>query len=318
MANINKTEFDSPWKEIIESFFPQFMEFFVPDAENDIDWNKEIKFLNTEFQQITKNSKIGRRHIDKLIEVTLKDDLKRWVLIHVEVQAGREADFSERMFVYNYRIYDRYRIPVTSIAVLADDSPSWYPEPFKYGMWGSSMGLDYLKVKLLDYKKRWNYLKEEKNPFAIVVMAHLKALETRKDNTLRKQWKTELTKLLHERAYSKEQVLKLYSFIDWLLTLPEELEKVFLEDLKVYEKEKKMRYITSAERLGRKEGRQEGRQEGRKEGSYRTYYNLIHNMKNKNFSDWEICELTNLDIDTVKKIMNNETVDIPLYLLDNE
>ena len=40
------------------------------------------------------------------------------------------------------------------------------------------------------------------------------------------------------------------------------------------------------------------------------------NMKNKNFTDWEICELTSLDIDTVKKIINNESVDIPLHLLD--
>jgi hypothetical protein len=109
MKNSNKTEFDSPWKEIIESFFPQFMEFFVPGAENDIDWDKKVKFLNSEFQKITKDSKVGRRHIDKLIEVTLTNNTKKWILIHVEVQAGRETDFSERMFVYNYRIYDRYK-----------------------------------------------------------------------------------------------------------------------------------------------------------------------------------------------------------------
>ena len=250
----------------------------------------------------------------QLREVSLKDNTKKWILIHVEVQAGREGDFPERMFVYNYRIYDRYRIPVTSIAVLADDSPSWSPEPFKYGMWGSSMGLDYLKVKLLDYKKRWNYLQKEKNPFAIVVMAHLKALETKKDNTLRKQWKTELTKLLYERSYSKEQVLNLYSFIDWLLSLPEELEKIFPEDLQVYEKERKMRYITSAERFGIQQGIQQGMQQdmqqGMKEGSYKTYFNLIQNMKSKNFADQEICELINLDMDTIKKIMNNDSVDI--------
>ena len=151
-----------------------------------------------------------------------------------------------------------------------------------------------------------------------MVMAHLKALETKNDNTLRKQWKTELTKLLYERAYSKDQVLNLYSFIDWLLSLPKELEKVFFEDLKVYEKERNMRYVTNAERFGIQKGIQKGRQEGKREGSYKTYFNLIQNMKNKNFADQEICELTNLDIDTVKKIMNNESVDIPLYLLDNE
>ena len=257
MTDSNKTEFDSPWKEIIEFFFPQFMEFFVPGSEKVINWNKKIKFLDKEFQKITKESADKRRYTDKLVEVVLKNNEKKWVLIHVEVQAQKEMEFSERMFVYNYRIFDRYGIPVTSIAILADNTASWNPEPFKYGMWGSSMGLDYIKTKLLDYKVQWSYLEKEENPFAIVVMAHLKALETRKDHSLRKQWKTELTKLLYEKGYSETGVLNLYRFIDWVLTLPEALEKIFLEDLRQYEKEKKMPYITSAERIGRKEGRKE-------------------------------------------------------------
>ena len=32
------------------------------------------------------------------------------------------------MFVYNYRLYDRYRQPVASLAVLADDQPGWRPD----------------------------------------------------------------------------------------------------------------------------------------------------------------------------------------------
>jgi predicted transposase/invertase (TIGR01784 family) len=175
-------------------------------------------------------------------------------------------------------------------------------------MWGSTMGLDYLKSKLLDYKDKWPYLEEQNNPFAIVVMAHLKALETKKDHPLRKQWKTELTKLLYKKGYPRSEILNLYSFIDWVLTLPEALEKIFIEDLRDYEKEKKMPYITSAERIGRKEGRKEGRQEG--------YRDLIQNMKKNNLSDQEIARLTNLDIEIIRKILNNEHVEIPLHLLN--
>ena len=300
--------FDTPWKEIIEFFFPQFMEFFVPGAMESIDWTKKIKFLDTELQKITKDSVLGRRHTDKLVEVILKDKNKtrKWVLIHVEIQAQKDIEFSERMFVYNYRIYDRYKIPVTSIAILADDSPCWKPLPFKYGMWGSVMKLDYLKTKLLDYKTKWSYLEKEDNPFAIVVMAHLKAIETKKNNSLRKQWKTELTKLLYEKGYSKAEVLNLYSFIDWVLYLPEALEKAFLEEIREYEEEKKMPYVTSAERIGRQEGRQEG------------FSNLIRNMKKKNLSDQEIARLTDLNIDTIKKILNKEQVEIPLQLLNQD
>jgi hypothetical protein len=301
--------FDSPWKKIIESFFHQFMAFFVPGSEKDIDWTAKIKFLDKEFQKITKASTTGQKNADKLIEVTLKDKSKKWILIHIEVQSQKKEDFSERMFVYNYRIYDRYNIPVSSIAILADGIPSWNPAPFEYGMWGSAMGLNFIKTKLLDYKEKWTYLKSHDNPFAIVVMAHLKAIETRKNHSLRKQWKVELTKLLYEKGYSKEQVLDLYSFIDWVLTLPAALEKIFLEDLRSYEKEKDMPYVTSAERIGRKEGRKEGKLE--------LYIDLIQNMKNNNLSEQEIAKLTNLDIEIVRKVLNNEKFEIPLHLLEH-
>ena len=38
-------------------------------------------------------------------------------------------------------------------------------------------------------------------------------------------------------------------------SLPENLEKIFLEELSEHEKEKQMPYITNAERIGRQEGR---------------------------------------------------------------
>ena len=44
-----KQAYDTPWKEIIEFFFPQFMAFFVPGSEEDIDWGTDIKFLDKEF-----------------------------------------------------------------------------------------------------------------------------------------------------------------------------------------------------------------------------------------------------------------------------
>ena len=105
MNDTSKPDYDSPWKDIIEFFFPQFMSFFVPGSQEDIDWHSNIKFLDKELQKITKESIIGQRQTDKLIEVKLKDGIKKWILIHVEVQSQQKSDFSERMFVYNYRIY---------------------------------------------------------------------------------------------------------------------------------------------------------------------------------------------------------------------
>jgi predicted transposase/invertase (TIGR01784 family) len=103
-----------------------------------------------------------------------------------------------------------------------------------------------------------------------------------------------------------ELCLNLYAFVDWVLTLPDALEKIFLEDLKEFEKEEKMQYVTSAERIGRKEG------------TYNACVNLIRNMKKNNLNEQEIARLTDLDIETVRKIINREPVEIPLNLLSRD
>ena len=66
-----------------------------------------------------------------------------------------------------------------------------------------------------------------------------------------------------------------------------------------------MPYITSAERLGKKEGRHE------------LYIDLIRNMKNNNLSEQEIARLVDLEIEIVQKVLNNEHVEIPLHMLDH-
>jgi len=32
------TDYDSPWKEMLERYFPEFMAFFFPKAHHEIDW----------------------------------------------------------------------------------------------------------------------------------------------------------------------------------------------------------------------------------------------------------------------------------------
>lgn len=40
-----RNDYDSPWKEIIEQFFPAFVAFFLPVAYSEIDWNTPYEFL---------------------------------------------------------------------------------------------------------------------------------------------------------------------------------------------------------------------------------------------------------------------------------
>ena len=253
------TESDSPWKELIEAFFPEFIRFFLPVADPEIDWERGYQFLDKELQQITADAEVGRRYADKLVQVWTIAGQEAWVLVHIEVQGAQESNFAERMYVYRYRIYDRFAVPIASIAILADESPTWRPTMFETGLWGSRDLSEFVSIKLLDYLDRIDRLLEEENPFAIAVAAHLRAIQTKQDRQLRKQWKLELLKLLYERGLSRERIVGLFQFIDWLLSLPEGLELEFWQSLSAYEQERRMPYITSVERIGLQKGRVEGR-----------------------------------------------------------
>ncbi len=183
--------------------------------------------LDKELQPIVRRSRSGRRYVDKLVKVWLKSGEERWLLIHVEVQAQRESDFPARMHVYNHRIFDRYGREVISLAILADDDPSWRPDRYEYSRWGFRTLTEFPVVKLLDHAGQYEELEADPNPFAVVVLAHLKALETRRSPADRYAWKVRLIKGLYGRGMSREDVRRLFDFIDWVMALPEPLERAF-------------------------------------------------------------------------------------------
>uniref|UniRef100_UPI000B08CAFA hypothetical protein n=1 Tax=Hassallia byssoidea TaxID=482630 RepID=UPI000B08CAFA len=44
------TEYDSPWKDILQLYFQEFMLFFFPLEHREIDWTKQPEFLDKELQ----------------------------------------------------------------------------------------------------------------------------------------------------------------------------------------------------------------------------------------------------------------------------
>ncbi|MBF0378043.1 MAG: hypothetical protein HQK72_11245 [Desulfamplus sp.] len=73
--------------------------------------------------------------------------------------------------------------------------------------------------------------------------------------------------------------------------------------------------MTTAEKL-REEGWQKGLQKGRQEAGYSMLQKLVHNAKKQGFSEDIIATIVNLDIPSVKKILNNEKIEIPWHLLE--
>lgn len=254
----SRSDYDSPWKEALDRYFEACLAFFFPLVHADIDWSRGLEMLDKELQKIVPQAKQGRRLVDKLVKVWLKNGEERWLLIHVEVQARQESDFPKRMYIYNYRIFDRYDREVISLAILADDDPNWRPNQYGYGRWGFRASVEFPVAKLLDYAPHDQALEADPNPFATVVLAHLKTLETRRTPADRQAWKVRLVKGLYERGLSAEDVRQLFRFIDWIMELPEALDRLFWQEIAEYQEEKHMPFITIAERIGMEKGLLEG------------------------------------------------------------
>jgi hypothetical protein len=253
---------DSPWKEILEAYFPQAMQFFFPQTAALINWERPHEFLDKEFQQIAREAELGRRYADKLVKVWQIQGEEIWLLIHVEIQAKSEDTFAQRMFTYNLRIFDKFAQPAISLAILCDSDSTWRPNQYSYNYPDCSLHFRFGSVKLLDYQNQWTELEQSDNPFATVVMAHLKTQQTSKQPGERKTWKFSLIRRLYEQGLQEKDIRNLYRFIDWVMILPKPLEAEFWQEFKQFEQERSMSYITTGERIGYERGKQEGRQEG--------------------------------------------------------
>jgi len=80
------TEYDSPWKQLLETYFEAFIGFFFPDASRQIDWTQPVEFLDKELQQVVRDAELGKRLVDKLVKVHLADGSAAW--------AGRAHDIA--------------------------------------------------------------------------------------------------------------------------------------------------------------------------------------------------------------------------------
>lgn len=264
--NDKQFDFDTPWKDILEYYFQDFMAFFFPKAYNDIIWDKKYESLDKELQKAVRDANLGRRLVDKLVKVWRKGEQETWILIHIEIQSHRESDFAKRMYVYNYRIFDRYDHKVVSLAVLCDENLNWKPNEFSYELWDFELEMKFPVIKILEYKKQWNILEESNNPFAIIVMAHLKSLETKNNDQERKLWKLRLTRMLYKKGYKKQDIINLFRFIDWVMQLPQELEDEFWQEIHEYEEENRMPYISTIERMAIQRGMEKGISQGIEKG----------------------------------------------------
>jgi predicted transposase YdaD len=204
--------YDKLWKGIIEDLAEDCLLFYYPDLAVNIDFGKGIEFLDQELIQLFPEAEKNNRTIDKLLKVYLLNGTEEWVLIHIEVQGYEDNFFEQRMFTYFYRIFDRYQKAITALAILTDKKKDYQPHSFQREFYGTRILYEFCTYKVLEQSKE--ALGKSDNPFALVVLATLEAIEKGKlSDTAVMQIKRNLARLLLERNYEKLKIIALFKFI---------------------------------------------------------------------------------------------------------
>lgn len=257
-----RDDLDLAWKEALALFLPEFLALFLPEVHGAIDWTQPVDFLEGETRRLRRNLRGRRRHADVVVRVRRRDGVDALVVVHVEIQSRRDEGLGLRMRIYNDRLFDRYRCPVYSLAVLGDGSPGWRPTGFEVEVWGCRSRLDFPTLKLLDWKPRLRELEGSSNPFSLVVAAHLAAMETRPHDPARCDRAERLVELMLQRGFRQERVDGLFHVLEAMMPMTDVHYERFERRVASLEEDYGMKLITRSERRGLERGRQEGRQEG--------------------------------------------------------
>ena len=273
---------DGPWKEALELFFPEAMALLAPALYQAIDWSYPPEFLDKELQAIgrlRRGGNAGRRLVDKLVRVRLREGAPALLLLHVEVQ-GRSGgpaaltQFTARMFEYRYLLHAHYRagscgsaLRIYSLGILVDRASGPTHLEYRDEFLGQGVRFAFPVVNLAQWLQRSDELRAwaAHNPFAVVIMAQLQALRY-PDKSARLAPLIALVRALYGYGYAQDTIRTLLRLVEWMVQLPAELERDYIQVMEQLEQENDMGYVTIAERLGMQKGREEGRVEGREEG----------------------------------------------------
>jgi predicted transposase/invertase (TIGR01784 family) len=246
---------DRLFKELLSTFFPEFIELFFPEIS--ADWERDsLEFLPQEvFTDVTEGE---RKIVDLIVRASLRSQDALFI-IHTEHQSYSQAGFDSRMFTYFARLHEKYALPIYPIVIYSHDSPTT-PEQNSYRveLFGKTiLEFNYEVIQL--NQLQWQDFVNQRNPVASAFMAKM-----RMDRSERPRVKLLSLQLLANLGLNPAQVQLISGFVDTYLKLNAEEKALFEEQLATIEprqQEEVMQIVTS----WMEEGIQQGLERGKKQ-----------------------------------------------------
>jgi hypothetical protein len=253
---------DQLFKQLLTTFFLEFLELFTPEFFAAID-PYSLEVLPQEY--FTEIEVGDRKAMDVIIRVTLLGrpnapaSSRVSVVVNCEHQSSTETDFHRRMFFYFAQLHRQYLQPVYPIALFSFDKP-FRPERDSYQVRVPSfnvMDFNFLTIQLNQLD--WRAFLTQRNPVAAALMAKMKI-----EPADRPRVKVECLRMIANLKLDKARTYQLSGFIDNYLRLnsvEKEQFQVEVDKIKLpKERESVMEITTSWKQEGIVEGREsEGR-----------------------------------------------------------
>jgi hypothetical protein len=298
---------DILWKGIIEEVFDDLLRFVFPAADEVFDLRRKFIFLDKELAQLYPEPQkpSATRLADKLVKVYRRDGSAEWLLVHLEVQGRAESGFPARMFQYYYRILDRWRCPITAVAILTGADGHRVPDRYEHRFLGTELTFKYNVLRVGAYKEE--ELAKSANPFARVMLIARRALLMGKmtEGRMLELKKEMATALLAMKDLPRRKVWAILNFLNnYLVFKNPETNRIFGERVeRLKNKWNSMNMLEAVREVQKRRAREEGRKEERE--------TLVKKLiAETRLSDEKIASLMRVSVAFVKRLRNAGKVKI--------
>ncbi len=238
---------DQLFKQLLTTFFLEFLELFTPEFFAAID-PYSLEVLPQEY--FTEIEVGDRKAMDVIIRVDLLGrpnapaSSRVSVVINCEHQSSTETDFHRRMFFYFAQLHRQYLQPVYPIAIFSFDKP-FRPERDSYQVrvpGFNVMDFSFLTIQLNQLD--WRAFLTQPNPVAAALMAKMKI-----DPADRPRVKVECLRMIANLNLDKARTFQLSGFIDNYLRLnpvEEQQFQVEVDTIKLPKEREKIMEITTS------------------------------------------------------------------------
>jgi predicted transposase/invertase (TIGR01784 family) len=213
---------DQAWKIVLAEYLQLALAIFNPKLHDRINWEKSYTSLNKEFEKNTKFDEVGRKIVDNLFRLHLKNNKTLLLVLHIEVQTEKDTNIGKRMFEYFMNLYRKHArtAEIEQMAIFLDTDLNFRTHFFDFQPHcQTNLHHEYMVVKLWDWEGKItteNLHQGDKNIFKFIILSQLESIKFAHSFQATAKSLRRLAIATEKAGYTKEEIALGWKFIDFI------------------------------------------------------------------------------------------------------